>query len=405
MLELKAAASQNPVLPSANAAAPAPSKSERIATENRPTPAETPFAAALRQQQQAHAADRKEQAAKTAKTAEAAEAASTQQATAPIQPPSTDPISLLAPMLPGIGLPQSTAGDATDGDVVAEDSESADAGVAIALAAPTIPVAAPPTAAATGSSATTSAPAGTAVTSAATAQPPDKPIREVTPQAGNPVNNLPRADDKSLPVSANIAATVAAAGEGKADQGTDHAPISFDTLLTTARDAHATNTQVAGRMPPSTPAPASATVSTPMGAPGWDQEVGNKLTWMVGRVDTRAELVLNPPHLGRVEVSVTMNGDQATATFASANPSVREALENAMPRLREILQGAGITLGDAQVGAESFRQSAEQRENGDNPARGRGLDADGTPHGLAAGEDTGPTNRLQRGNGLVDTFA
>lgn len=404
MLELKAAASQNPVLPSANAAAPAPSKSERIATENRPTPAETPFAAALRQQQQAHAG-RKEQTAKTDKTAEAAETASAQQAAAAVPSSSTDSISLLAPMLPGIGLPQSTASDATDGDVVAEDGESADAGVVIAMAAPAIAVVAPPTAAATGSSATPSAPAGTTVASAATAQSPDKPILEAAAPAGNPVNNLPRADEKSLPVSANIAATVAAAGEGKANQGTDQAAASFDTLLTTARDAHATNTQVAGRMPQSTPAPASATVSTPMGAPGWDQEVGNKLTWMVGKVDTRAELVLNPPHLGRVEVSVTMNGDQATATFASANPSVREALENAMPRLREILQGAGITLGDAQVGAESFRQSAEQRENGDNPARGRGLDADGTPHGLAAGDDTGPTNRLQRGNGLVDTFA
>jgi flagellar hook-length control protein FliK len=100
-----------------------------------------------------------------------------------------------------------------------------------------------------------------------------------------------------------------------------------------------------------------------------------------------------------------MNGDQATATFTSANASVREALENAMPRLREILQGSGVSLGQTDVGAESSQQSAGRGENGDNPARGRGRDVDtAAPHGLALGENA-PADWLRRGDGLVDTFA
>ncbi len=128
---------------------------------------------------------------------------------------------------------------------------------------------------------------------------------------------------------------------------------------------------------------------------------------MVGRLESRADIVLNPPQMGRIEVSLSINGDQATATFVSANPAVRDALENALPRLREILQDAGISLGQTQVGAESFQQSANNRENGDNSFRGNGRHGDsGTSatEGLLAG-NTAPAQWLRRGSGLVDTFA
>jgi flagellar hook-length control protein FliK len=148
-------------------------------------------------------------------------------------------------------------------------------------------------------------------------------------------------------------------------------------------------------------------VATPVGNHGWDGEVGEKIAWMANRNESRADLVLNPPHLGRIEVSLSVNGDQANVSFASANPAVREALENAVPKLREVLQGAGISLGQTQVGAESFQQQANNRENGDNPNRGnssgRGIDT-----ALSNVVSTGSSSAsqwLRRGNGLVDTFA
>jgi flagellar hook-length control protein FliK len=109
--------------------------------------------------------------------------------------------------------------------------------------------------------------------------------------------------------------------------------------------------------------------------------------------------------MGRVEISLSVNGDKAVANFVSANPAVREALEAAMPRLREVLADAGIQLGQTQVGAENAHQSAQQDKNGDNFAFGRNarLDADGA---LRTGAVTQPAPAmLKKERGLVDIFA
>ena len=102
----------------------------------------------------------------------------------------------------------------------------------------------------------------------------------------------------------------------------------------------------------------SLRMDTPLGQAGWHDEVGQKLTWMVGNNRQQADLVLNPPQLGRVEVSLTMNGDQASAIFTSSNPAVREALENSLHRLREVLADAGVSLGQTHVGSESPHRSS-----------------------------------------------
>lgn len=143
-------------------------------------------------------------------------------------------------------------------------------------------------------------------------------------------------------------------------------------------------------------------VETPVGASGWNDNVGEKLVWMVGRQEQRAELVLNPPQLGRVEVSLSMNGDQVNAQFVSANPAVRDALEAALPRLREMLADSGVSLGQTQVGSESANnaanQSANRQENRDNASRGSaGLGA------LRQMNASAPW--LRQGNGMVDVFA
>jgi flagellar hook-length control protein FliK len=145
-------------------------------------------------------------------------------------------------------------------------------------------------------------------------------------------------------------------------------------------------------------------VAQPVGSSGWSEEVGNRIAWMATRMESRAELVLTPPQMGRVEVSLSVTGDQASASFVSANPAVREALEAALPRLREVLADAGIQLGQAQVGAENARQSAQQEKNGDN----FGLDRDnrsGPATSQTAGNDASTSDGLKLGRGLVDVFA
>ncbi|MCL1861195.1 MAG: flagellar hook-length control protein FliK [Proteobacteria bacterium] len=159
--------------------------------------------------------------------------------------------------------------------------------------------------------------------------------------------------------------------------------------------------------PPRMPTQAGATLpqfTIPSGAGqrAWAEEVGNRVMWMLGRAESRAELILTPPLLGKVEVSIHLNGDQGTAQFLASSQSAREALEQAMPRLRELLAQAGISLGEANVNT-----SAEGRaQDGENTHRAdmRTLDAhDGGSDGDATAITVTSWSRLD--NGLVDTFA
>jgi flagellar hook-length control protein FliK len=106
---------------------------------------------------------------------------------------------------------------------------------------------------------------------------------------------------------------------------------------------------------------------------------------------------------------LNVKSDQATATFVSANAEVREAIESALPRLREMLAGAGVELGQTNVSAESFRQPGDNGNGSNNRgnAGGNGTDNSAGDGTAIHGESTmiGGSTTIKRGNGLVDTFA
>ncbi|MBX9848533.1 MAG: flagellar hook-length control protein FliK [Rhodocyclaceae bacterium] len=103
-----------------------------------------------------------------------------------------------------------------------------------------------------------------------------------------------------------------------------------------------------------------------LGSPQWNNELGDKIHLMSRQNESRAELILTPPQLGRIEISLDIKGDQASALFISANPEVRAALEGAMDRLRDVLAGNGIALNQSHVGAESSNNSSASEQGGKN---------------------------------------
>lgn len=139
----------------------------------------------------------------------------------------------------------------------------------------------------------------------------------------------------------------------------------------------------------------SMRVEAALGTPQWPQDLGQRLTWLAGRNESSAELILTPPSLGRIEVSLSVSGDTTNAYFVSANPTVRDALEQALPRLREVLADAGLNLGQASVNAESAPRDGKRE--GEPGSRGE------APAGSRAAV-SGPSD-LRIGRGLVDTFA
>jgi flagellar hook-length control protein FliK len=104
---------------------------------------------------------------------------------------------------------------------------------------------------------------------------------------------------------------------------------------------------------------ATATIAAHLAAPGWDRALGEKVVWMAGQKMQVAELHLNPPELGPLQITLTLSNDQASAQFVSQHAAVRDAIETAMPRLREMLAEGGIMLGNTSVSAESFGGQAQ----------------------------------------------
>ena len=142
-----------------------------------------------------------------------------------------------------------------------------------------------------------------------------------------------------------------------------------------------------------------AQLATPMTQPQWQSEFGDKIAWMVARQAQVAELSLNPPSLGNIEVRLNVSGQEAGAQFFSANPVVREAIEAALPRLREMMAEAGLALGQAMVSSESFREREAQ-------AKAEGSKSEGeSGAGQAVGLQEANAVRTYRLVGLVDEFA
>ncbi len=140
-------------------------------------------------------------------------------------------------------------------------------------------------------------------------------------------------------------------------------------------------------------------VATPAGEPGWAEDVGNQVRWMLGRAESKAELVLTPPNMGKLEVSINLSGDQTTAQFIASSQAARDAIERALPQLREALQQAGILLGDANVSTSGQGREGDGREGGgDRGDRGEASAGGNTGTGSAGGW-------LRQQQGMVDTFA
>ncbi|MEQ1674790.1 MAG: flagellar hook-length control protein FliK, partial [Candidatus Nitrotoga sp.] len=106
-------------------------------------------------------------------------------------------------------------------------------------------------------------------------------------------------------------------------------------------------------------ADALQTIATPLGKDGWSDEFTQKISWMSSQKNQVAELHLNPPDLGPLDVVLKISDNQATAVFMSSHSAVRDAVENALPKLREILADNGITLGNTTVSDQS-PQDAER---------------------------------------------
>lgn len=242
-----------------------------------------------------------------------------------------------------------------------------------------------------------------------------KVMPKVEVQTDAPLASLPGgdlADIKGQGVRQTVAANPAAFAVQEA--GIERVPDKAFALKSAQVEVPQVNAAVTA-LPPSINLPVqanpvqnnsaqpSSNIPQAVGHSAWGGMLGERMVWMVGQQHQGVELHLNPPSLGPLEVRLSMSDGQANLSFATQHLPVKEAIESATSRLREMLGESGISLGSVSVNMGSFTQ--QQQADGQAGAHpGRFAWAEDTPATDFSSTLSASTRQLPR-NGLVDIFA
>jgi flagellar hook-length control protein FliK len=112
-------------------------------------------------------------------------------------------------------------------------------------------------------------------------------------------------------------------------------------------------------------------VDHPVGSPAWADDVGVKLAHVVSLRHQGVELHVQPAHLGPIDIRISINGDQASVQFVAPHATTRDALENALPVLRDLLAQQGLALGDTAIGGRAQGGFASSDATRDDQAQAR----------------------------------
>ncbi|AOI99273.1 flagellar hook-length control protein FliK [Burkholderia sp. LA-2-3-30-S1-D2] len=185
-------------------------------------------------------------------------------------------------------------------------------------------------------------------------------------------------------------------------------PAADATVAAAATAAAAAQANLQASPAASSIAAANAHVLAPhVGTADWTDALSQKVVFLSNAHQQSAELTLNPPDLGPLQVVLRVADNHAHALFVSQHAQVRDAVEAALPKLREAMEAGGLGLGSASVsdgGFASQQQNPQQSFAGGRPSpRARaGSSAVDAPVDAVQSAAAGAT--VSRA-GLVDTFA
>lgn len=121
-----------------------------------------------------------------------------------------------------------------------------------------------------------------------------------------------------------------------------------------------------------------AAVGVEVAKPGWSDNIMQRVMWMSAHNINRAEISLDPPELGPLQVRISTQADQTSIVFSSPHSVVRDALDQGLPRLREMMENQGVELADVDVAGQQGDSSSGQQDSEQQVAANR----------VGAGDDT-----------------
>lgn len=132
------------------------------------------------------------------------------------------------------------------------------------------------------------------------------------------------------------------------DQGVV-SPASFAALLRSAESSGETRNEALNQ-------PQSFPITVPFDDPRFGGALSERVQWLVKEGIQSAELTLHPQDMGPIRIDMSIDGMAASIDFAATQADTRAAIEQALPRLRDLLADQGLQLGGTQIGADTRRQ-------------------------------------------------
>ncbi|MEM9657741.1 MAG: flagellar hook-length control protein FliK [Planctomycetota bacterium] len=90
----------------------------------------------------------------------------------------------------------------------------------------------------------------------------------------------------------------------------------------------------------------------------FQSQLTERVRFLVSQGVNRATVTLRPASLGEVAIQIDYQDDGARVQFQTPSQVAREALELAIPRLRDLFDSAGVRLQEAQVGGQADHRGA-----------------------------------------------
>ena len=128
-----------------------------------------------------------------------------------------------------------------------------------------------------------------------------------------------------------------------------------------------------------------------------------RVSSMLSISNKEAEIRLDPPEMGSMQIRIRSDAEQAQINFVVQNQQAKEALEQSMPRLREMLAEQGIDLGESTI---SYGQSGnEQSDEGEGQSQGQTANKNTQQDKNDEQDRANPQSSRQQTSSSIDYYA
>ncbi|MBT8099828.1 MAG: flagellar hook-length control protein FliK, partial [Gammaproteobacteria bacterium] len=235
----------------------------------------------------------------------------------------------------------------------------------------------------------------------------DRPLSQSASSHASLPQPLPERDIDLLPVSRPVQAL--ATGPAIVDMPAP-TPVATAAQALPATVNFAMHAAApAGPNTPATPAssPTPMQIDTPVRDAAWGERIGERILVMASHRLQSAEIRLSPAELGPIRVQVAIDEAGLNVNFQAQHVVTREAIEQAMPRLRELFADSGLNLNQTTV-ANDGNPSDKGVQSGNRDDGRMASTASTEDHDADEEQQIAETDvrqwRLNIAEGRVDTF-